>query len=106
MNAAELIRSLPSRMKSGAGQGVDIVYHFKITGDAGGNFTVRMKEGVCTVEDGLHDEPKCVIEAKDSDYEDVEYGRTNAQMAVLFGKIKVSNVGSMLKFVEMFEKAS
>ena len=106
MNAAELIRSLPSRMKSGAGQGVDIVYHFKISGDGGGDFTVRVNNGICTVEDGLHDDPKCVIEAKASDYADVEYGRTNAQMAVLFGKIKVSNVSSLLKFVEMFEKAS
>jgi len=93
-------------MKSGAGQGVDIVYHFKISGDGGGDFTVRVNNGICTVDDGLRDDPKCVIEAKASDYEDVEYGRTNAQMAVLFGKIKVSNVSSLLKFVEMFEKAS
>jgi len=106
MNAAELIRSLPSRMKSGAGQSVDIIYHFKISGENGGDFTVTVKDGVCAVEDGFSGEPKCVIETKDSDYEDVEYGRANAQMAVLLGKIKVSNIGSMLKFVEMFDKAS
>jgi putative sterol carrier protein len=92
-------------MKSGVGQGVDIIYHFKISGEHGGNFTVRVKDGVCTSDDGLLDEPKCVIEAKDVDYEDVEYGRMNAQMAVLMGRIKVSNIGSMLKFVEMFNKA-
>jgi putative sterol carrier protein len=106
VNATELIKSLPSRLKAGAGEDVDIIYHFIISGEHGGNFTVRVKQGVVTVEDGLKDEPKCVVSAKDSDYEDVEYGRTNAQMAVLLGKIKVSNIGSILKFVEMFEKAS
>ena len=35
-------------------------------------------------------------------YADAEWGRINVQMAVMFGKIKVSNIGSMMKFVEMF----
>ena len=104
MTAAELIRSLPSRLKPDAGKGIDIIYHFKISGEEGGEFTVRVNDGVASVEDGLHGDPKCIVEGKDKDYEDVMYGRTNAQMAVLMGKIKVSNVGSMLKFVDMFER--
>lgn len=106
MNAAELIQSLPSRLKPGIDSTLDIVYHFNIRGSHGGQFTVRVKNGNCTVEAGLHDAPKCVVEANDSDYEDAEYERTNAQMAVLLGKIKVSNIGSMLKFVEMFDRAN
>jgi putative sterol carrier protein len=47
-----------------------------------------------------------VIQTSDETYEEVEYGRTNAQMAVMFGKIKVSNIPSMLKFVEMFNRLS
>ncbi|HUM47911.1 MAG TPA: SCP2 sterol-binding domain-containing protein [Chitinophagales bacterium] len=106
MTASELIQSLPQRMKPGSGAGVDIVFHFKIAGTNGGDFTVKVKDGTCTVENGLSGEPKCVVEAKDNVYEDVEMGRTNAQMAVLFGKVKVSNIPSMLKFVEMFERAT
>ena len=106
MIASELIQSLPQRMKPGAGSGVDLIYHFKISGERGGNFTVKVKDGVCTVEHGLSGEPKCEVETKDNVYEDVEMGRTNAQMAVLSGKVKVSNIPSMLKFVEMFERAS
>jgi putative sterol carrier protein len=105
MTAAQLIQSLPDRLKEGAGKDVDITYHFKITGTNGGDFTVKVKDGICTVEKGLSGEPKCEIVAKDTDYEDVELGRTNPQMAVLFGKVKVSNVGSLMKFVEMFERA-
>lgn len=105
MTAKELILSLPSRIKPEAGKGINIIFHFIISGDNGGSFNVKVDDGVCTVQAGLTGDPKCVVETSSTDYEDVEYGRTNAQMAVLFGKIKVSNIGSMLKFVEMFEKA-
>lgn len=106
MTAAAMIQSLPQRLKPGNGAGLDLIYHFKISGDHGGDFTVRVKDGVCTVDKGLNGEPKCEITATDTVYEDVELGRTNAQMAVLFGKIKVSNIPSMLKFVEMFERVT
>lgn len=102
--ASEIIRSLPQRLKPGAGVGVDVTYHFEIDGPDGGQFTVRVNDGVCTVEDGLHGEPKCVVKTTDQTYADTELGRTNAQMAVMMGKIKVSNIGSMMKFVEMFNK--
>lgn len=101
--AKQIIESLPSRMKEGSGKGIDIYYHFDISGDKGGKYTVSVNDGVCKVEEGLNgSDPKCVITTTDSVYEEVETGKTNAQMALMFGKIKVSNIGSMLKFVEMF----
>lgn len=106
MHARELIYSLPERLKADSGKGISLIYHFRISGENGGDFTFELDNGKAAVKNGLIGDPKCVVEAKDTDYEDVEYGRTNAQMAVLFGKIKVSNIGSMLKFVEMFEKVS
>lgn len=86
MTAKEIIQSLTTRLKPGAGQGIDITYHFKISGERGGNFTVRVTNGVCTVENGLTGEPKCVIETSDQNYEDAETGKINNQMAVLMGK--------------------
>jgi putative sterol carrier protein len=104
-SAREIILSLPSRLKTGAAEGLNFYYHFIISGTRGGEFTITINNGTCTVAEGLQgSEPKCVIQTADGTYEDVEYGRTNAQMAVMFGKIKVSNVPSMLKFVEMFDR--
>lgn len=105
MTASELIQSLPKRLKPGSGKGLDLVYHFKIAGPRGGDFTVTVKDGICAVTPGLDGNPKCEISTTDTVYEDTESGRSNAQMAVLMGKIKVSNIPSLLKFVEMFEKA-
>jgi hypothetical protein len=36
MTAATMIQSLPSRMKAGMGAGISLVYHFKISGERGG----------------------------------------------------------------------
>ena len=100
--AKEIIQSLPLRLKPGAGTGVDILYHFKISGNDGGNFTVTVNDSKCEVKEGLTGEPKCIVESTDVNYADAEWGRINVQMAVMFGKIKVSNIGSMMKFIEMF----
>lgn len=101
--AKEIIQSLPLRLKAGAGIGIDIYYHFDISGERGGKFTVTVNNGVCKVQDGfIGTEPKCVVATTDTVYEEVETGKTNAQMALMFGKIKVTNVGSLIKFAEMF----
>jgi putative sterol carrier protein len=106
-SAREIILSLPSRLKPGSADGLDFYYHVMISGDRGGEFTVQINNGTCTVQNGLHgSDPKCIVQTDDQTYEDVEYGRSNAQMAVMFGKIKVSNIPSMLKFIEMFNKLS
>lgn len=102
--AAEIVRSLPQRIKSDKAGHVNATFHFDIEGDRGGQFTASIVNGVCTVSDGLSGTPNCVIKAKDKDYEDVELGRTNAQMAVMMGKVKLSNIGEMLKFMEYFTR--
>ena len=106
VKANEIIRSLEWRLITEKARGLNIIYHFDIEGTSGGKFTVTIKDEICTVEENLKGDPKCIVKAKAQNFEDVELGRTNAQMAVMMGKIKVSNIGSMLKFMDMFEKLS
>jgi putative sterol carrier protein len=100
--AKEIILALPGRFKASS-SGDSGVFHFLIDGDNGGEFAVKVEGGVCTVSEGLEGEPDCVIRANASDYEDAELGRVNKQMAVMMGKIKISNLGAMMKFMTMFE---
>ena len=101
--AKELILALPERFKADAAGGESGEFHFIIEGDNGGEFTVSVADGACSVTEGLGAEPDCVIRAKDNDFEDAELGRVNKQMAVMMGKIKISNLGAMMKFRTMFE---
>lgn len=102
MTAKEIMLNLPSRFKAEDAANETGLFHFQLSGDNGGEYTVSVKDGVCSVAEGLSGEPDCVIEADASDFEDAELGRVNKQMAVMMGKIKISNLGAMLKFIGMF----
>lgn len=104
--AKEIISSLPSRFKADkVDEDLDIVFHFELSGDDGGEFTVHIKDKTCTIEEGLIGEAKCTVKAKAKTYAEVELGKTNAQMAFMMGKVKVSNLNAMLKFADCFERA-
>jgi acyl-CoA dehydrogenase len=103
--AREIIQTLPERfIEHKVSDDLDIIFHFEIAGSEGGDFTVQIKNRECTIEEGLHGTPKCVVTTKDKVYTELEYGKTNQQMAFMMGKIKVSNLGAMFKFMECFEK--
>lgn len=102
MTAKEIVLGLPARLKTEEAAGQTGNFQFKLEGDTGGEFTVTVADGQCTVQEGLHGEADCVISSLASDFEDAELGRVNRQMAVMMGKIKISNLGAMLKFIGMF----
>ena len=54
--------------------------------------------------DGLVDQPTREIKATAKDFEDLQTGKGNPAMMFMMGKIKVSNLGEVLKFVEYFDK--
>lgn len=100
--AKEIILALPERFKADSSSGDSGTFHFNIDGDNGGQFTVTVADGQCAVTEGMQGDADCVISAVDTDFEDAELGRVNKQMAVMMGKIKISNLGAMLKFLSMF----
>ena len=102
--ASEIVRSLAHRLKTekALDAGYETIVHLQIEGEDGGDFTVTVANGVCTVSEGLLGEPKCVVKAKDHVYADIEWGRANPQMALFTGKVKVSNVMEMMSFTGMF----
>lgn len=67
-------------------------------------YTVTIKDGQCTLEQGLNGEPNCIIKAKSQTYIDIETGKANPQMALMMGKVKVSNIGEMMNFAKVFRK--
>lgn len=103
--AKEIIYSLPNRLKTDKVDGsAESVFHFKLDGPTGGQFTAVLKDKKVEVSDGLNGDATCVITAKASDYEDLELGRGNPQMMFMMGKIKVSNLGEVMKFVTYFNR--
>lgn len=103
--ARDMIYSLPKRLKEDEVHDSALHrFHLKLDGPTGGNFTVTLKDKKVVVLDGLTDDPTCVITAKAKDFEDLQMGKGNPAMMFMMGKIKVSNLGEVLKFVEYFDK--
>ncbi len=99
--AREILHSLPQRLKADK---LDAdtwgVFHFMMEGE--GDFTITLKESKVTVEEDLIGDPTCNVKAKAKDYVDIELGKINPQMAFMMGKIKISNLAEMMKFMGLF----
>ena len=103
--AREIIFSLEHRFKpEEIDDDLSILFHFDISGDNGGQFSVKIEDETCNVSEGLSGEPKCLISCAEDDYADIELGRKNAQMALMTGEIKISNIMAMMKFINCFDK--
>lgn len=103
--AKEIVHSLQDRFRPEKAEPVyAAIFHLDIEGERGGQFTVAIDDGTISVHEGLEGTATCEIKASDSTYEDVEWGRTNPQMAFMFGKVKVSDIGAMLDFAGMFHR--
>ena len=100
MTAQDFLYSLPEKVDPAVLEGVETVFHFDITD--GGQYTVEATNGEICVSEGFLGEPKCVVKAKEANFMGVLSGKLNPMMAVLTGKLKISNQGEMIKYAKIF----
>ena len=99
--AKEFIMSIPDRINKEAIADANTCFHFLVSGDGGGEFTATIKDGEATVVEGLEGESKCTIKTKEKTLLAILDGKQNPQMAVLMGKLKISNLNEMMKFAKI-----
>jgi putative sterol carrier protein len=102
MTSRDFIYKLPSKISSQAIEGHETVFHFDLVGENGGKYTVKISDGKVNVSDGLSGEPACVVKASDEDFMKLINGDLNPMMAVLTGKVKITNQGEMLRYAKIF----
>lgn len=105
MNSQTFLLSLPEKVDSNVLEGLETNFQFIIKQDGGQDpeeVTILVKDGQCTAKKGLEGEPKCVVTASDSDLIKLLKGDLNPMMAILTGKLKISNQGEMLKYAKIF----
>jgi hypothetical protein len=102
--AKEIIESIPLRIKKDKVGSTNLIFHFDLEGETGGQFTVKINNGNCTIYPEFIETPDCIVSALASVYEDVELGRLGPEMAIMGGKMKISNLGAMMGFVKLFKR--
>jgi len=71
------------------------VFHFLINGENGGDFTVLIENDTCKITEGLTGDAKCTVKSSAEVFDMVMTGKMNPTMAVMGGKLKISNIGEI-----------
>lgn len=104
MTVAEVFESLPSRFRSDWCDDWNATFHFSIADAEQEKWTVEIFGDRCRVAPGHHGAADCEVSMKEKTYIGIERGETDPQMAVLTGKVRISNLSAMMKFSKCFER--
>jgi putative sterol carrier protein len=100
MNLANFFEELPSKVNSDALEGKQATFHFDV--DGGGQYTVALADGKMQVTQGINGEADCKVTTSLENFEKLLKGDLNPMMAMMTGKLKISNPGKMLEYAKMF----
>lgn len=101
MNAKDFLLALPEKTSKDVLEGHNTRFHFILSGDEGGEVTMAIKDGVLTSAEGLEGEPTCVVKATSENLTKLIKKELNPMMALLTGKLKISNQSEMLKYAKI-----
>lgn len=104
ITARQILASAPSRFRPEKAHNLHLVFHFIITGDENFELSVIVSDAACTFVEGLSGTPTCVVKTSAKTYIELETGKANPQMALMTGKVNVSNISEMMKFAKCFRK--
>lgn len=102
MTAANFLQSLPEKAPPEALEGVETNFFFDLAGEGGGQYTVRAHNGQLEVLEGQQGEAKCTVKTEADRFMKLIRGEGNPMMAVMTGKVKISNTGELLKYAKLF----
>ena len=102
MTAKDFLLKLPNQVKPEVLDGLETRFHFDISGEQGGQYTIAVADGQLTVDEGLVGEAKCTVKAADKTLTALLKREMNPMMALLTGKLKISNQSEMLKYAKIF----
>jgi putative sterol carrier protein len=100
-----IFEKMPSSFNAAAAAGKDVVFQFNISGPAGGDWFVGVKDGACNVATGKAENATTTIGMADADFIDLITGKLDGMSAFSSGKLKVSGdvmksqlIGKLFKF--------
>ena len=89
MSMKSIFDAMPLSINRDAAKDANTVYQFNLSGEGGGQFAVRIKNGDCTVEEGTATAPDVTICAAAADYLNIVTGAYPFGLAFVNGRLKV-----------------
>ena len=99
----ELMDRMPKAFLPEKAKGVEAVIQYHLTGEEGGDWIITIKDGKCTVEEGVTENPTLTLEADAQDYKDVILGKLDGMTAFMQGKLRLKgNLNLAMKLTGFF----
>ena len=86
----EIFARIPEGFNADAAQGLEAVFQFEITGEAGGIWNVVIKDGTCNVREGAGENPTVTMTMSAETWLGIVNKELNGIQAFMSGKLKVS----------------
>jgi putative sterol carrier protein len=100
----ELVFNHEKAFKPETAEGVDAVIQYRLTGEEAGDYIVTIRDGKCTVEEGIVENPTMTLTADGKDFKDVLMGRANGMQYFMQGKLKLSgDLNLAMKLTSFFK---
>lgn len=95
-------KKIPTKVKEAGSPDMDTIFHFELTEGAETElYTVSVSNGECVVENRLIGEAECTVRSSKKNFEKLINKDLNPMMALMTGKIKISNTGLMMKYAKI-----
>ena len=90
---------MPKRLRPEQTEGIEAIIQMDLEGDEGGQWYLKISEGVLTVNPGMCDNPNMTMIMASSDWLDIANGVANSMALFMSGKIRIS--GDMQLAIKM-----
>ncbi|MDP1812841.1 MAG: SCP2 sterol-binding domain-containing protein [Leadbetterella sp.] len=98
MTINDYFEKLTTKINPSDLEGISTKINFDLKGK---EIHLVVKDGTLTANEGLADEAEVSITAKEEDLLSIINGDTNPMMAMMMGKIKISNPAAMMKYAKL-----
>lgn len=100
IDVKKFLFDLPNKANPDVLEGMSTLFHFDVAG--AGQFTVQLENGKLSVSEGFSGEPSCKVTTSAESFSKLLSGDLNPMMAMMTGKLKITNPGEMLKYAKVF----
>ncbi len=88
-------------------EGVNAVIQYKLTGAEAGDYIITIKDGKCSVTEGIAQNPTVTLTADGRDFGDVLMGKANGMQYFMLGKLKLAgDLNLAMKLTSFFKMSS
>jgi putative sterol carrier protein len=102
----QLIYNHEKAFRPDLAEGVNAVIQYRLTGEEAGDYIITIKDGKCTVAEGIADNPTMTLTADARDFGDVLLGKANGMQYFMMGKLKLAgDLNLAMKLTTFFKMA-